>query len=373
MIDNISRVERPTREEFYQEYIARQEPVVITGLFDGQPLAEITDLDRLDAELGAMPTMISESFEDTYRRFVEGFATGDPRYERRGTPAPLGEYIARLRADPATNTICSEIPTVQWPALDNLYSAPDLVHDDDNKLTNYVGELWFANRGGHTHLHYDADNRNNLLYQFFGAKRALLVEPRYGRRFMTMQNNSFMSPEAVTDEESDDFVSYVHGRQTIVGPGETLFIPAMMWHSFYYAEPTIAMSMRFFRHPDTAMLVSERVLPTYYAQCISWELAGPRAGRALRDSLGLLSSACARTYENGIMRGRAIESVLAEIYERHLTDYPRGNWIRPFARAIGELIADLANAQYSGQPTAEPTGPRRHAEQVAIAADGGES
>jgi len=370
MIDNIARVERPAREEFYEEYIRRQEPVVITGLFDGQPLAEIRDLDRLDAELGAMPVMISESFEDTYLRFVEGFVAGDPRYERRGTPAHLGEYIAGLRADPATSTICSEIPTVQWPALDTLYSAPDLARDADNLLSNYVGELWFANRGSYTHLHYDADNRNNLLYQFFGAKRALLVEPRYGRRLMTMQNNSFISPESVTEEESDDFVSYVHGRQTMVGPGETLFIPAMMWHSFYYAEPTIAMSMRFFRHPDTAPLASEHVLPSYYAQCISWELAGPRADQALRDSLGALSAVCARTYENGIERGRAIESVLGGIYERHLTGYPRGFWIRPFARAIGELIADLTQADYSGQPAAEPTGPRRHAEQVAMAADG---
>lgn len=64
MGDTIPRIALPTREVFYQEYVYPQRPVIVTGMFDGQPIRQINSLERCRSELGDMSVLVSEGYED---------------------------------------------------------------------------------------------------------------------------------------------------------------------------------------------------------------------------------------------------------------------------------------------------------------------
>lgn len=365
-MDNIERTEVPSREEFYERYVLAQKPVVITGLFTGQAVDEIRTIDQVRSRFGSVQTAVYENHEDSFVRFVESFLAGSPNFERRHETSTIAGYLDLVAADPTVTSMCSEMPAQPWPDLRGMYEAPDLVFDESGKPDDLLEEVWIGNAGNFTHLHYDADHRNNLLHHLCGRKRVVLVEPRYAQRLAPMQNNSFISPGRMSQDAHDEFVDFVHGYQTVLGPGDTLFIPAMMWHYFEYLETAMAIGFRFHKHPDAAYLTSERMLPHFTVQRLAWALASSAATPEVRTAFAEVKAACEVVYADPIQRGRALGELLSRIHADILAEPGEGSFARPFANSICQVIDDLACLVYQPGPEEVPTGPKRMAEANAV-------
>jgi ribosomal protein L16 Arg81 hydroxylase len=116
--------------------------------------------------------------------------------------------------------------------------------------------MFFAAKGHETHLHIDIDMSHVFHTTFNGKKRFILIPENESR-------NLYRHPYTIrshVDIDNPDFNEYPKLKdlkkvwEVTIEAGETLFIPAGVWHSVYYEESTFSLALRC-RHQD----VSKRI------------------------------------------------------------------------------------------------------------------
>jgi hypothetical protein len=342
MIQSIERIKPPARDVFIRDYLLAQRPVIITGLFEGQPIARLRTLEAARAKLGSMRVLIYEGFEDTFTRLARTLLSGNPSHERRKEEETVESYLRRTEADPKTRIICSQVPEEMLVELRPLYRLPDYCLTDAGEPDDFHGELWLGNAGNYSHLHFDDDQRNILQYQLFGRKRVLLVEPRHSRKLLPIQTNTMVSPEGLSEQEMEDFARYVHGYQCILEPGDTLFMPALVWHWFQYLETSMSLTMRFRRNRYNRFLATN-LQPDYRVQSLGFKLADEaRADPRCVEAFGEIERACRGTYATPLEKGRTLHRLLDELHVRTGGDGPKGTYARPFVDVLIDQVDHMA-------------------------------
>jgi hypothetical protein len=145
----------PSRDVFYRDYVQPRRPVIITNLFEGQPLAEIRSLDAARAELGRVVLEIQTEYSTK---------AADPSSHVRKTMA-FDEYLAFAEANPETRESCMEYPTpsrvsaqFRLPEQCTLdargLESPEILKiprrwGDHDLLSN----MFLASRGNYAHTH----------------------------------------------------------------------------------------------------------------------------------------------------------------------------------------------------------------------------
>ena len=256
---SLPRIPAPSLDEFARDWLLPQRPTVLTGLFDGQPLARFRDRPQVEAELGNMLIAVGEEY--TRNLLAHDF---EPVHN---VPRVLSirNYLQHADRDPTTRLLCSE---VHAPAeLRALYQVPEYVEfqglPDDARSMVFVG-----NQGNFAHLHFDGDYRHVLLYQVFGRKRVIVAPPDSGNKLMPIGNFGQFAFENLGQAETEDFLRFVGGSQCVIEPGEAVFIPAAWWHFIEYVDTAMSVNVRFGRNRYTQFL-GDRCHPNCYLQCIA--------------------------------------------------------------------------------------------------------
>jgi Cupin-like domain len=337
MYENIERIKAPSREVFFNEYLLKQKPVIITNLFEGQPIAEINSLERAQKELGDMPMIINESFEDYFSRMLQMIVAGNfTSPEMRNEHSTVNGYMKLVEKEPKTRRVCSEVPRNMTGQLESRYTIPEYCRPDPGEPDEYVTMVWLGNVGNYTHLHYDSDYRNILQYQLFGAKRVQLIPPQHSKKLIPVGNNAALGPEALTESESEAFVKFVGGYQCVVRTGETLFMPAGIWHYFDYVDTSMALTMRFHRNKHVRFL-ADKLHTDYLHNAITWKFINDRSlSPALREAYAELEAEYNRPFDNPVEKGQHMHRVFKRIYDRVCTDSVQGEWARPFLEVLRE-------------------------------------
>ncbi|RKG69260.1 hypothetical protein D7V80_09365 [Corallococcus sp. CA054B] len=357
MYENIERIKAPTREVFLNEYVRKQKPVIITNLFDGQPISRLSSLDIARKELGDMPVVVQEGHEEYFTRMLSMLISKDFTFEDIGkNQSTVNGYLEMVAKDPDSRLVCAEVPRSMIQKVEAGYTIPEYCHPDPGEPDEYTSMLWLGNTGNFTHMHFDADYKNIFQYQLWGEKRVVLVPPTSSRKILPMRNNSALSPEGLSQEENDNFVRYVGGYQAVVRTGETLFMPALMWHYFEYMDTSMALTMRFRRNKYLRFL-AENFHTDYRLQHIAWKLANERAV----DEQGLkafarLEAEFRKPMDNPMEKATHLQKAINEIYASFCTDGLKGDLSRPFLEEIRGAIRNmdvLAGSLYSDErPTA---------------------
>lgn len=240
VINKIERISAPLKDVFYQEYILAQRPVIITNLFENTPLSQMNTLDKVRNELAEIPVRVCHNY---IAHWVSGKTVAPPQMMN------LGAYLDLLIAQPlnADIYIDDETPKNLLQLLP-LNQYRDLL--DANDLYSHV---FAAGGSNYAHLHYDVDQRHVLLFQVYGKKRFVLIYPRETQKLDPIDQpnlccSSGLFLEYMSEEEKTNFLDYTNAFEAVLHPGETIFMPMMIWHYIEYLEPAMSVVYRLGRN-----------------------------------------------------------------------------------------------------------------------------
>jgi hypothetical protein len=239
--------QRLTPEPFFQQYFFTNRPVVLTGLTDDWPAVRMWGPDHFRSRYGHVEVEI------THRRDT------DDRYERNfgehRTTVPFAEYVAMVESGSGNDHyLVARNHVLDLPGLRELtqdFHCPDGILDPDTPDVPYV-RLWFGPAGTLTPLH--CDDRNILFVQVTGRKHVKLVAPYFIGRLDN--DDRCYSPVRLEAIDYDRFPAMrgVPVLETVLEPGECLFIPLGWWHWVRSLEISTSLTFTNFHHDEPPLI-----------------------------------------------------------------------------------------------------------------------
>jgi hypothetical protein len=299
-----------------------------------------------------MPVIVQEGHEEYFCRFFSAVHHGEPIPHAQLSENTVNGYLDMVNGDRSNRLVCAEVPQVMIGKVEARYQPPEYCRGPNGELDDFKPMLWLGGAGNFTHLHYDGDYRHVLQYQLWGRKRVVLLPVTASKKLGPIRNNSVMSPEGMTEEESDRFVRYCDGWQAVVGTGETLLIPAAMWHYFEYLDTSMALTMRFARNKYTATF-AENCHMDYHLQALVTRFIDERAvdDQRLR-AYAEINDVLKMPMDSPLARGALMQQTYERLYAELCGDSLQGTLARPFLKEFSDTVrrADIAIGQlYQGQ------------------------
>jgi len=329
MNKTLDRIPATFLRERLAEMTQHCQPAVITGLFCGQPIEQITNPQRAREMLGAMKVSISPNYVDTNLERIRYFVRGVPSPPKPGKPtATFAEYLDLIARNPDTRSLVSEEPT---PA--NLLIDIDLgVIGIDTVIGGYVSPfapasvttahslIFAANRGNASDLHTDWDGRDVILFQGFGRKRVILFPPEAASRLHPIDIYSTVRLADMGEADRHAFLTYAGGVEHTLLPGEAIFMPAFTWHHVDYLDPAMSVSFRFGGVEDpNALALIRTIHRDQHVQNIIAGTRNPARAEDCRAAARRLRTASEQTYPSTHAKYRAMRALAAECHYATLT------------------------------------------------------
>jgi len=234
-LKEIERVEKISRQDFVQNYVKANKPVILANLSKDWPAYRKWNLDYFAEELGEVEVPLYNSEP----------AKGKEYSRKPATKMKMKEYVELLKKGPTDLRIFFFNILQKCPQLLKDFSYPDL----GIKFFKKLPVLFFGGEGSRVLLHYDIDLANNVHFNFHGTKEVILF-PFEQRKYLYHVPYSIVSLEEIEFDKPDydkyPALKFAEGFKVTLQPGETLFIPSAYWHYMRYLSPSISMSLRSF-------------------------------------------------------------------------------------------------------------------------------
>jgi len=230
----ISDVERRSglnRTSFAEDYLDLRKPVVFTDLIDHWPAKEKWTIDYFKEEYGHLKVPV----------YSPKVSEAGKNYMGPESKIPFEDYLNKI----------TEGPTDLRMFLFNIFRhVPELCKDIkpldimDGFISGYPF-MFFGGEGSYVALHYDIDLSHVFLNQIHGRKRVVLFPPEQSR-FLYHHPFTVASYVDVDNPNYDKYPALreVTGYETIIYPGETLFMPSGFWHYIEYLDGGYSISLR---------------------------------------------------------------------------------------------------------------------------------
>jgi hypothetical protein len=287
----IERIRMPDRHTFFSKYVATRQPVIITDLFEGQPIREIRTFEDAKRAFGNVQLRVRTEY-------VAAAASSNPTVETMS----FDSYWRLVDSQPQANVMCTEyevpariLTLVDLPPAcrsnnvheDEILSLPRKYGDHD-----LMSNLFVANRGNVSHLHYDGDHRQVFLYQVFGVKDVILFQPSSGIKLKPLDCRVGFSGiflERMSRQEKMEFIDQADGYFGTLTPGDTIYMPMLIWHHLEYVEHAMSFNIRFGRNRAGRFACVDNFHRDYYIQNFCALLGGEiPADAACQESFSLV-------------------------------------------------------------------------------------
>jgi len=213
-LKDVPRIHKPNRKEFFNEYVAKRRPVVMTGITHDWKMTQWQDLEYLRTKIGEEKVqprvkggreLLSNTQPMTFSQFVEQAPERD-----------LYLTLALLMR-PSYDSFNRHFERKSHPAyLPELASDFELPFIDRKDI--WEVNLWIGPSKSETPLH--RDQMENLYFQIRGQKRFLLFP---------CANNPGYEEDA---RDANGRISY-EGYELLINPGETLYFPSFWYHRVF--------------------------------------------------------------------------------------------------------------------------------------------
>lgn len=324
-----------------------QAPVVITGLFADRPIHRVTTLERCREMLGEWPLEIQSDYLLDLLKRLDGAEGSAGFYKKRGTTRrerlpprlSLSEFLDAVSEKPVLDQMSQSAAIPDKLRLLLSPRGPDRERSALEAPSKFIP--FIASRGVTSPLHYDWDYRHALLYQVFGRKRAVLAPPRAYAALRPIGDISLLLLGNVPRQKRSLVLARLAAFETLLEPGEALYIPPGWWHELEYVDTAMSISVRF-EHSAAASHLRELWSKVHHQgplACLAQKfIETVKTDAALLPKLkGLLSLAAQSTCDPLLSLKRvqdAVESTHAALCkEDHipagaLDDLPPGCWAR---------------------------------------------
>ena len=242
-LTEIERVKSISKDDFYNQYVKKQKPVVVETLTKDWPAYEKWNLDYINAVAGNKTVPL---YDDRPVSHKDGF-------NQAHATMKMSEYVSLLKSKPTNYRIFLYNLMKEVPSLANDFKWPDL----GLRLVKQLPMLFFGGQGSKVFIHYDIDFSNILHFHFHGEKRCILFEPDQ-TPYLYKVPHALISREDI-DFDNPDFEKWpalkqAHGLVANLKHGEMLYMPEGYWHYMTYVTPGFSMSLRAFPRKASNLL-----------------------------------------------------------------------------------------------------------------------
>ena len=123
----------------------------------------------------------------------------------------------------------------------------DVIYNDvtGGKVLQFLPYMFFGGEGSATRNHFDIDMSHVFISQFQGKKR-IWVFPNEQSDLMYKLPYNFHSIANLKTSSLEEYpaLKYLDGYEAVIGPGETLYMPAGWWHYIQYETEGYSISVR---------------------------------------------------------------------------------------------------------------------------------
>ncbi len=232
-LTEIPRIRNISKEDFIENYVKPQKPVVIEQLIEDWPAYKKWSLDYIDEVAGDRTVPL---YDD--RPISSKFKFNEPHLKMK-----MSEYISLLKSKPTNYRIFLYHLMKEVPALQKDFKFPDM----GLRFLKQLPMLFFGGENSKVFMHYDIDFANILHFHFHGKKQCILYPPSQSK-YLYKVPHALISREDI-DFTNPDFEKFpalkeAEGYVTNLNHGETLYMPEGYWHQMTYLTPGFSMSLR---------------------------------------------------------------------------------------------------------------------------------
>src|ERR1700730_9641680 len=244
--DLLPKVDALTPSEFYQQYYFGNRPVVIRGLMRGWKALQIWSPDYFAQEFGKCKVEITSG------------RNSDPLYElnfeRHRKNISMKDYVRMVEEGGETNDYYLVAKNYLFkrrkfrPLLSHLKCPGGFLEQKSFSKAKF----WFGPKGTVTHLHHDAGNV--LFGQVYGRKQFKFIPP-FDTKNVYRERDWYSAVDAL----NINYAKFPRMRrvsilETVIEPGEFVFIPVGWWHCVKSLDISISVSFSNFCVPDETVL-----------------------------------------------------------------------------------------------------------------------
>ena len=237
----VPRVKNISALEFRRTYMKPRLPVVLTDMASSWPALQKWTPEYFAANYGSLPVKV----------YDHSFVSPGTSYMSSLRKIPFSEYLNLMLVSSADLRLFAFNIFWQAPELKQDLLWPDLAKGFSR---NFIF-MFFGCAGSSTPLHYDPDLPHLLHTVLHGKKRVVLFPNSESTNLYKHPFNS----RSYVDLDSPDFNKFPRlkqaaGYQTILSPGETLFMPSGYWHYMVYEQAGYSVVTRRAKLPPTEKL-----------------------------------------------------------------------------------------------------------------------
>lgn len=227
----IERRSNLTAEEFRNEYLLKNKPVVFTDLTKDWAALHKWTADFFKEKYGQLQVPV---FSSNYSKPGKGYMSND-------TDMNFREFIEITEKGNTDLRLFLFDIFKHAPELRQDFQFPTIMNGFEKRLPF----MFFGGEGSEVTMHYDIDCANVFLSQFVGNKRVVLFSPEDSKKIyhhpMTVKSLvDFKNP----DLEKFPAVKTANGYETILRHGETIFMPSRYWHYMQYLDFSFGLALR---------------------------------------------------------------------------------------------------------------------------------
>lgn len=230
-------------EDFLENYYAKNTPLIITDIMYNWRALSLWTPDYLREKYGKFEVEVQANRDSNPNFEIE--------VDNHKKMVLLEDYIDKIVSNGVSNDyyMVANNHTLDRQEmkslLDDIEIFPEYLNSADTEGNAY---FWFGSSGTVTPLHHDPVNI--LLAQVFGRKRLRLISPN-----QTPLLYNHIGVFSKVDCENPDYENYplfknVNIIETVLEPGEVIFIPVGWWHHVRALDISISISFTNFIFPN---------------------------------------------------------------------------------------------------------------------------
>jgi len=232
-LQQIETRESISKEEFVQEFLKKQKPVVIKQFSKNWPAYKKWNLEFIKEIAGDKKVPLYDN------RPVDA----NEKFNHPHAYMQMHAYIDLLKKEPTEYRIFLWNILKEIPQLQKDFKYPDLGVSFLKKMPT----LFFGGFKSYTFMHYDLDLANIFHFHFEGKKECILFDQEQ-TKYLYKIPNALMAHRDIDfsnpDLEKWPALKNAKGYIANLEHGDMLYIPEGYWHYMKYLTPGFSMSLR---------------------------------------------------------------------------------------------------------------------------------